>query len=205
MTMLQASRRTGDGKGAARKLRARGVLPAVVYGPEHDPVSITVDPGALTDIFKKSQDRNTIIDLDIEGEKLPVLVREVQRHPVSRKILHVDFYRVSAERPVEVMVPIRPYGRPRGAVLGGRLRVIRRALRARCRYDRIPKDFPVDVSPMRIGDMVRASQIKLPEGVELVADHDINVLTLYGKRVGAQQAEEPEETAPAAEGGEAAE
>ena len=200
MTSLQAAIRTDNGKGEARKLRATGRIPGVLYGPDHEPVTLSVDPDALTEIFKQTQDRNTIVQLQVEGDTVPTLVREVQRHPLTRELLHADFYRVSMERPVEVMVPLRPVGRPRGAVLGGRTRLIRRELRARCRYDRIPVDLPVDVTPMQIGDMVKVSQVKVPEGVELVYDHDFNVVTVYGKR-GARVAAEEEE-APAAEGGE---
>lgn len=183
MTTLQASIRTENGKGEARKLRSNGQVPAVVYGPETRPIAIAVDPAGITEIFKQTQNRNTIVELNVDGETVPVLVREVQRHPVSRELLHVDFYRVSKERDVEIMVPLRPHGRPRGAVLGGRLRVIRRELRARCRYDRIPNEFTVDVSPLNIGDMIKASEIEMPPGVELVMENDFNVVTLYGKRV----------------------
>lgn len=179
---LSAAVRTTTGKGAARKARATGRIPANVYGPEAAPVSVDIDPDALVRIFRKTRNRNTIVDLEIDGATVPTLVREVQRHPASRDILHVDFYRVHADRPVEVMVPVTTTGRPAGAVLGGRLRLIRRAVRTRCPYDRIPEKFVVDISPMNIGDMVKASEIATPEGVEMVYDNDFNVLTVYGKK-----------------------
>lgn len=203
MTSLQAAIRTDNGKGDARKLRARGRIPGVLYGPDHEPVSLSVDPNALTEIFKQTQDRNTIVQLQVEGDTVPTLVREVQRHPLTRELLHVDFFRVSPERPVEVMVPLRTQGRPRGAVLGGRVRLIRRELRARCRYDRIPAAFTVDVTPMQIGDMIKVSQVRPPEGVQIVFDHDFNIVTVAGKR-GARVADEApaaEEGAEATEGG----
>lgn len=206
MTSLQAAIRTDNGKGNARKLRAAGRVPGVVYGPYHESIAISIDPNTLSDIFKQSRDRNTIVELQLEGETVPTLVREVQRHPLTRELLHVDFYRVSKERPVEVMVPLVPQGRPRGAVLGGRTRLIRRELKVRCTYDRIPSGLPVDVTPMQIGDMVRVSQIKAPQGVEILYDHDFNVVTVYGKR-GARVDAEAEETPAgeeAAEGGEEA-
>lgn len=181
--ILNATVRQSLGKGAARKARNAGKIPAVLYGPENEPVSLEVDPDKLVRIFRATQNRNTVVELDIDGDKVPTLVREVQRHPVSRQVLHVDFYRVSKDRPVEVMVPVTTVGRPAGAILGGRLRLIRRAVRTRCRYDLIPESFVVDISPMEIGDMVKASEIETPEGVEMVFDHDFNVLTVYGKKV----------------------
>jgi large subunit ribosomal protein L25 len=175
--------RTSTGKGAARKARQTGLIPAVVYGPETEPVSLNIDPDALTRIFQKTRNRNTIVDLAFDGQTLPTLVREVQRHPVSRKVLHADFFHVTSSRKVEVMVPITTTGRPKGAILGGRLRLIRRQVKVRCNYDAIPENFTVDISPMEIGDMVKASEIPTPDGVELVYDNDFNVLTVYGKRV----------------------
>lgn len=179
---IVATKRDGASKGAARKTRAAGQVPAVVYGPGSEPTPIAVEPKALVDVFRITRDRNTIVELDIDGSKEPTLVREVQRHPVTREILHVDFYRLSKDRKVEVMIPVEATGRPAGAVLGGRLRLIRRVIRTRCEYDKIPSSFVIDVSPMQIGDMVKASEIPTPEGVEMVYDHDFNVLTVYGKK-----------------------
>lgn len=180
---LVAEARSDAGKGAARKLRAAGKLPAVIYAEGGAARSVAVDPTQLIDIFRHTRDPNTIVQLQVEGETVPVLVKDTQRHPVSRQLLHVDFYAVSSTRPVTVMVPVRGIGRPAGAALGGRLRLIRRELKTRCIYDKIPATHDVDVTPMEIGDMVKATQIPLAEGVELVFENDFNVLTVYGKRV----------------------
>jgi large subunit ribosomal protein L25 len=127
---------------------------------------------------------------------VPCLVREVQRHPVSREILHVDFYAVPQDREIELMVPLNPVGRPKGAVAGGRLRIIRRDLKVAARYDRIPKTVDIDVSDLDVGDFVRASQIKTPEGVSIVIANDFNVVAMEGKRAEEQAA--PAAAAPAA-------
>jgi large subunit ribosomal protein L25 len=181
-TTISATTRDAGSKGAARKVRRAGRLPAIVYGPENEPLPISVEPKALVDLFRHTRNRNTIVKLDIEGKEQPALVREVQRHPVSRDILHVDFYRVSPDRQVEVMVPVESVGRPAGAIMGGRLRIIRRTIRVRCGYQDIPEKFVVDVSSMHVGDMVKASEIPTPDGVEMVYDHDFNVMTVYGKK-----------------------
>jgi len=208
MTTLEVKVRTDAfGKGAARKLRAAGRLPAVIYGPGGGAVSLSVCPKALVEIFKVSENRNTVLELNLDGGPVQALVRSVQRHPVTRELLHVDFYRVDEAREVEVMVPVNPVGRPEGATLGGRLRLIRRELRARCKPGDIPVSFDVDVSHMNINDIVLASEIPLPEGVALVLDSDINVLTLYGSRraMADEEGEDAEEEATGEEASEEAE
>lgn len=184
-TTIQATPREATGKGAARKGRADGRLPAVMYGPRTEPQPLTLDPETLVGIFQHTRDRNTVVEVKVgENAPVPCLVREVQRHPVSRKILHVDLYAVDPDGEVEVLVPLSTVGRPKGATMGGRVRLIRRAIWAKCRYDRIPSTFEVDVAHLDIGDMVKASEVPLPEGVALVYDNDFNVITLYGKRRG---------------------
>jgi large subunit ribosomal protein L25 len=181
-TTIEVVPRTGTGKGLNRKTRARGVVPAVVYGKEREPRVVEVDPVKLVDLFKSTRNRNTILSLRIgQDAPIPCLVREVQRHPVSRAIRHVDFYAVPSDTPLEVMVPLRPLGRPKGALLGGRLQVVRRELRVACRYDRIPEFIDLDVSPLDVGGEVRASQMTMPEGVSLVSKGDYLVVRVLGK------------------------
>ena len=183
MTTLSATVRSQFGKGAARKARRSGQVPAVMYCPDHETVHLSFAPKDLVDIFRETQNRNTVLSIEVDGQTVPTLVKKVQRNPLTREILHVDLYRLSEARPVEVMVPLETTGRPVGAVLGGRVRLIRRDIKARCVYTKIPSSFVVDVTPMNIGDMVKASEIPAPEGVEVVIDNDFNVVTLYGKKV----------------------
>jgi len=182
MTSLEATLRNDTGKGVARKLRAAGQIPANVYGPEHEPLNVAVDPETLTRIFKDSGNRNMLVDVQVDGQAITCMVREVQRHPVSRDILHVDFYRVGDERPIVVDVPVVTTGRPAGAQLGGRIRLVRRSLKATCLPKDIPASFEVDVSPLNIGDIIMAFEVSMPDGVSLVADHDFNLVQCYGKR-----------------------
>jgi large subunit ribosomal protein L25 len=95
----------------------------------------------------------------------------------------VDFYAVPQDRAIEVMVPLNPVGKPKGATLGGRIRLIRRTVKAMARFDKLPKQFDVDVTHLDIGDRLLASEIPMPDGVELVYDNDYNVIELYGKKV----------------------
>lgn len=196
---LEATPRSSTRKGAARKDRAAGNVPAVLYGPTHATVPVSVDPVRLQEIFKETNDRNTVLQVKVGGAApVSCMVREVQRHPVSRQILHVDLYAVP-EHAVTVTVPLEPVGRPKGALVGGRLRTIRRSLTVSCRYDLIPKTLQIDVSPLDVGDVVRVSQVKTPEGVEVVYDSDFPVLSCIGKaaKEGAEEAKPAAGAAPA--------
>lgn len=198
-TTLEVTPRSGQRKGFTRKSRAKGEVPAVVYGPKHAAEMVTVDPLRLTDLFKATGDRNTVVSLKIGSKKpVPVMVREVQRHPVSRDILHVDFYAVP-ETPISVMVPVSAVGRPKGAVVGGRVRLVRRVLPISCKYDAIPKQIEVDVTALDVGDSLSISQLVAPPGVTFVFDHDFKVIALDGK-----QRAEADEVKPAAAEGDAA-
>lgn len=178
---LEATPRATTRKGAARKGRASGSIPAVVYGPQHAATPVSLDPNRLLDIFKQTGDRNTVVGVKIDGgAPVSCMVREVQRHPVSRELLHVDLYAVP-QHAIEVRVPLMPVGRPKGALIGGKLRTIRRDLWVRCMHDRIPKHIEVDVSHLEVQDVIRVSQVVAGEGVEVVYDADFPVFSCVGK------------------------
>ena len=197
-TTLEVTPRDSRGKGTARKARAAGTVPAVVYGPTEAPKAISVDPLKLKDIFKQSGDRNTVVNVKI-GDAAPIacLVREVQKHPASREILHVDFYAVPKAGEVTVLVPVNPVGRPKGALLGGRVRLVRRALKVACPPDRIPAKLDIDVTNLDVDDYLKASEVPLPEGVKMVWKPDYNIVGIVGK---AKKEEEAPKPAAAAEG-----
>lgn len=182
-TQLEAQRRDGDfGKGSARSLRRDGRIPAVIYAEGGEATHVHIDPEVLVKAFRKSGNPNMIVQLDIEGEIVPCLVRETQRHPVNRRLLHVDFLRCSSGNKVLVPVRVERIGRAAGEALGGKIQLIRRTINVRCEYDNIPATIQADVSGLEVGDMIKASECIVPEGVELVFDHDFNIITLYGKR-----------------------
>lgn len=187
ISSLPIETRTDSGKGVARKLRNEGRVPAVIYRGGGEARQVAVDPVKLLDIFRKTRNANTVLELDLDGETIRAIVKDAQRHPVSRDILHVDFFAVTDGEPVVVKVPIEAVGRPAGAQQGGRLELIRRELKVRCTWDRIPATIPVDVSPMNVGDMRRATQIPMPEGVEHLYESDFNVMRLVGKRGGGKK------------------
>lgn len=170
---LKASRREGRGKGTARKMRADGKLPGVVYGADANPVPVTLDTHDTEHLFHSISVDNTIVNLEVEGDKVPVptLVREIQTHPTRSEILHVDFYRIQTGVEVELEVPVRLEGSPKGVRdEGGVLEQPIHHVPVRCIPANIPEEFVVDVTELEVGDSLHVEDLTLPEGVEVLLD-----------------------------------
>ena len=193
---LSANIRDNFGKGAARKARAQGLLPAVIYRGGQPATSITLNPGELENAFRRTGDRNTLVDLGIDGQNFVCLVKSTQRDPASAELLHVDFYEVDNNEPVVITVPVEAVGKAAGVVAGGKLRIIKRDLTISCKPGDIPETVQVDVTPLNVGDFVKVSAVPAPSGAEILASSDFNVLTILGAR-GVEVAEEEDETAAA--------
>lgn len=185
---MQVAARSGTGKGVARKLRAQGMIPAVIYSKGSDALHVQLNESDLEGIFRRTLNRNTLVSMTVDGTEHVCLVKAAQRHPVSRRILHVDFYRVSDSETVDVVVDITPTGTAEGVRMGGRLQVIRRSLTVRCLPGSIPAKIEVDVTDLGIGKFIRVSQVAQPEGVEIVSTNDFNLLSVIGKKGGEPQA-----------------
>ncbi len=169
-TVLQAQPRSGVGKGPARRLRETGLVPAVVYGRGSEPVPFSVDPAALKQAVATPHKLNTVITVKVEGQPdRLVLLKEVQQHPVTRSVLHADFQEVRLDRPLKVQVPVVLTGRAAGQADGGILTQVRRVLDVICLPGQIPENVPVDVTPLKIGQSLHESDVKLPEGLKLVS------------------------------------
>lgn len=179
---LKADKRTDAGKGVARKLRTAGQIPGVVYGQGDDGLLLTLDALETSNLFNHISVENTIVNLEVEGEKAPIptLVREVQVHPFRPDILHVDFYKIQEGVEVEVNVPLHLLGNAKGVKeQGGILQQIYHDLHLRCIPSKIPDEITFDVTEMVIGDQVVFSDLVLPEGVtaDMEPDKTIAVLT----------------------------
>jgi large subunit ribosomal protein L25 len=180
---ITASPRPETGKGAARRARRAGQVPGVVYMGAKAPASIQLDPVPLERAFLKSQNRNTLIDLQIDGEgKRLCLVKEAQRHPVSRRLVHVDFLEVDPAAEIVVEVPVKPHGKSLGEKGGGLLRVIRRTLPVRATPDHIPDEIPVDVTELDVNKFIKASMIQDPPNSKVLYTGDFNVIGIIGKQ-----------------------
>lgn len=170
---LKAQRREGTGKGRARKLRATGQLPAVVYGAGADTLSVTLDAHDTAHLFASISVDNTIINLEVEGESVPVptLVRDVQTHPFRPDILHVDFLRVQTGVEVHLDVPVHLEGTPTGVKdQSGVLEQVIHSVPISCVPAAIPEALVADVSGLEIGDSLHVSDLVVPEGVTILLD-----------------------------------
>jgi large subunit ribosomal protein L25 len=196
---LVAEPRDATGKGAARKLRAAGRIPAVVYGRGVESKAVSVDPSALLKLLHGSgAGMNTLIDLSVDGSTQTVLVKELQRDPVRGRPLHTDFYLVELDKTVEVSVPIHLVGKAAGVELGGILDHPLRELELECLPRAIPEGVDVDVSALEVGQSIHVRDLELPEGVSVRTDENLAVASVIAPTV--VEEEVPEEEVEAEEG-----
>ncbi len=169
---VAAEVRTSRGKNEARRTRAAGNIPAVVYGAYQDPVSVAVNPKELSKIIRSSTGLNTIFTLAISGgESTPVMVVDRQVDPIKGLLLHADLKRIDLTKRIRVTVPVVTAGEPAGVkVQGGLLEIISRSIEIECLPDEIPESFTVNVSELMIGQSKRASDVEVSGSMKLVSD-----------------------------------
>ncbi|MDH3205318.1 MAG: 50S ribosomal protein L25 [Gemmatimonadota bacterium] len=197
--VLQAKKREGTGKGVARKLRQDGRVPAVLYGRELESLHLSVNAHDADHLFRSISVDNTIVTLEVEGEKVPfeTLVREIQTHPWKPSMLHVDFLRIQAGVEVDLDVPVELEGIPVGVRLnGGVLEQIIHELPVRCIPSKIPESFILDVTDLDLNDSLHVSDIVLEEGIELRLEGDQTVCAVTVPRVVEEAEVEGEELEP---------
>ncbi len=176
---LNVEKRSTNGKNEARRSRAAGRIPAVVYGAGKPNVPITVGRKELSDRFREGAGENAIFLLKLGGsdQSRHAMIREMQRDPVSRKPLHIDFVRVLMDVKITLKVPIEVVGVAKGVKTeGGILDVVTREVEIECLPGNIPAHLPVDVSELAIGDAIRVSQIPAIDGVRIVDNPEKVVL-----------------------------
>jgi large subunit ribosomal protein L25 len=194
---LAAQRRERAGKGAARATRRSGRVPGVVYGDKQSPMNISLDPKDLMAQLKGPGFFSRVFNLQVDGEAMYALARDLQLDPVSDRPVHIDFMRFSAdsELRVGVQVVFRNEARSPGLKRGGVLNIVRYEIEVVCKPDRIPETITVDLTDLDIGDSVHISHVKLPEGVRpAIRDRDFTVATIAAP----SQLETAEELAAAA-------
>jgi large subunit ribosomal protein L25 len=193
---LSAALRQENGKGAARKLRAQGRIPAVIYGHGERTRSVTLDAHELDRLLASVHYENTVVRLDVEGEKREVraLLRDVQRHPSRQHVLHVDLLQIHKGEKVQVSIPVRLVGSAPGVRAGGLLQHATTDIEIRCVADNIPEHIDVDVSALEIGDSVHVRDLVVPAGTEVLEDGDRTICSLAPPAVAVaeEEAEEPE-------------
>jgi large subunit ribosomal protein L25 len=194
---LSATSRTGTGKGVARKLRAQGKVPGIVYGHARQPQPLALDTRELERLLDRIAAASTVIDLAIDGDARRTLIREIQRDPVRRVILHVDFLELVAGETVTVEVRIAYEGTPAGVRAGGGIfEEILHELELEVDPANIPERIVVDVSELQIGHSLHVSDIALPEGVQLVTDAEVTICLCSAPREEAEPTPEAVVEAP---------
>ncbi len=211
---ISASRRESLGKGPARQTRMAGNIPAVVYGPEVEPIPIALEERALRTAMKSSGGAGTIFNLDVEGNENKVVLREIQRDPVTSKIMHLDFHAISMTKPLHISIPILFEGTPRGVKTdGGIMQTTMRELEISCLPSEIPESLVLDVEDLGIGDSIHVRDVEVPK-VQILSPEQRTIVVIAAPTVvkaeAAAEGEELEEgveegaEAAAAEGEEAA-
>jgi large subunit ribosomal protein L25 len=191
---LSATPRDGTGKGSARTLRAEGKIPAIIYGHGRDPQPLAIETRELEKLLSKISAESTVIELSLDGTSARTLIREIQRHPFKRQILHVDFQELVAGEKVTVRIPIVLMGVPDGVRQdGGILDQTMRELEIEVDPSNIPNHVEVEVTSLKIGDSVHVADIKLPEGVELVGEADSTVCVVSAPRAVVEEVAAPVE------------
>jgi large subunit ribosomal protein L25 len=205
---LAARERQDSGKGAARKLRQQGRIPAIFYGPGSKPMKLAVDYLDLERIVTGISGENVIIALEIEAQEgnqnKTVMLKELQSDPIHERYLHADFYEISMDKEITVNVAIQLRGTPVGVTNGGILENVKRELSVSCLPDKLTSAIDVDISDMDIGDAVHIEDIQLPEGMRALEDGRLTVAVIAAPAVEKGEAEgeagEAEEGAAELEG-----
>jgi len=186
--------REGRGKGVARKLRAAGRIPGVCYRRNAEPIAISLDPSELDRVLRKaSSGINTLLDLKVAGggdfDGRQVLVKELQRNPISGAYLHADLYAVDLKQTIHVSIPVHIKGAAIGVTLGGGiLDHSTRELDVECLPNAIPEEIAVDVSALETGDSIHVRDLAVPEGVEILNDPDVSIVSVVAPAVVEEEA-----------------
>ena len=175
---LPAERRIEVGKGAARRSRAAGRVPGIVYGKGMEPVAVEVSRRELVTAFHSDAGMNTLLDIELEGKTTLALARELQRDPVKGTLLHVDFVKIDAKQAVEVEVPVQVIGEAPGQKEGGVLEHPLFQLHVRCLPLEVPESIEVDISSLNIGDALRVQDITTDEKFEILNDPEAAVVAI---------------------------
>lgn len=198
--VVTAEAREQRGKNEAKRLRARGRIPAIVYAAQKENVAISVSPRDLAAVFKTGAAENTLVDLELEGKKRKVILKDYQVHPVRPEFLHADFYEVALDKAIQVKVHIELQGIPVGVKThGGLLEFVTREILVSCLPLDIPKKFIVDISELEINGEVRVSDVPMPAKVTSLTHGDLMVAQVVTKHEEEAAAAPVESVAVAAE------
>lgn len=179
--VLTAEIREGVGKEKAKKLRTKGLIPAIFYGPRSQTIPLVIDYKELTKVLQTEAGENVLIDLDIrkgaQSDRKVVMVKDIQIDPLQRIALHTDFYEVAMDEVVTVEVPVHLIGKPEGTKMGGILDQVRRMIQIQCLPGDIPKSIDIDVSALKIGDSIHIQDIQV-EKAKIISETNFTIATV---------------------------
>ena len=180
IVQLQAASRARAGKGASRAVRLEGLVPGVVYGDKKEPQLVSLNYGELLPHVQTGRFLATLVDLEVDGQTVRAIPRDVQFEPVRDFIVHVDFLRLGKDARIAVDIPVhfKAHEASPGLKAGGALNVVSHTLALYCSADLIPDEITVDLTGMQIGQSVHLADIKLPEGVTSVSRDDLTLCTI---------------------------
>ena len=183
---LKAFPRTLVQRGAVKKLRASGRVPATIYGGQNKPQNIEVIYDDIDDLLHHSVSENLLVDLSLENDPRAqrlALVQEIQHHPLSAKVLHVDFHEVSANEKITISVPVETTGEAAGVKTGGgSLTHVLLKLKVRSLPKDLPEQITIDVTALEIGKSIHLGDIAAPAGVEILGDKHLTVVSVAAPR-----------------------
>jgi len=193
---LDSKKRTTIGKGSARKLRSMGRLPVILYGPEISPMMLSLDYKQLQKILRGRSAESIIFDLRVDSNgknnSKRVMIKEIQKDPVTRDYLHVDFYEISMEKELEVDIPVYLVNTPIGVSEGGILEHIRRELKISCMPKNLIDKIEIDVSGLDIGQSLHIEDISFPPGLKSIEDGNLTIATVVAPTIEEEKIEEEE-------------
>ena len=208
-TTLTATPRTGSGTPMARRLRAEGHIPGVLYGRGMEPISVTVERREFRLALSGPAGANTVLALQVGGTSYPAVVKEMQRHPIRRTVNHIDFLQVNMNEEITVHIAVRLEGESKAvAAAGGLVDPAVDTLEVSCTPTNMPNEFVIDITDMQPDTVIRLSEIPMPKGVTPLGDPDMAVVTVLTTAAEVEEpvaaAEGEEGEAEAADGAEAA-
>jgi large subunit ribosomal protein L25 len=179
--VLTAEIREGVGKEKAKKLRAKGLIPAIFYGPRSQTIPLVIDSKELAKVLQTEAGENVLIDLDIrkgaQSDRKVVMLKDIQIDSLQSITLHTDFFEVAMDEMVTLEVPVHLVGKPEGTKVGGILDQIRRVIQIQCFPGDIPKSIDIDVSPLKIGDSIHVQDIQV-EKAKIISDTNFTIATV---------------------------
>jgi|TARA_X000001036_G_C20448046_1_gene712138 large subunit ribosomal protein L25 len=196
MSNLKAIKREDTSSGSNNKLRAKGLIPAILYGGKDPNQNISVEKKALKSIVKSDTFLSKVLELDVDGKKEKVIPRDVAFHVVSEEPIHIDFMRIVSGKKIILEIPVKFINHPDspGLKRGGVLNIVRRKIELKCPGENIPDDITIDLAGTDIGTSIKISSVRLAENVSPTIDRDFVIATVAAPTVMKEPEKPAEET-----------